>query len=146
RLYPCTFDEHNIDNLNSTSMLIIKLSPWNLRRKSTYNKAFLRGLLHGLSSINGLEFQLNVIIESSRVLRSQTVNFGFAIRIDLAGDPIHFPRAESMIRDVISLIRWEKGFRVRITKREKFRFYRRTLKDPFDLCNVVRIPQDEELS
>ena len=87
-----------------------------------------------------------VIVESSRVLLSQTVNFGFAIRIDLAGDPIHFPRAEIMIRDAISLIRKEKGFRIRITKKEKFRFYRRTLRDPFDLCNVIRIPQDEELS
>ena len=146
RLYPCTFDEQNIDSLKSTSMLIIKLSPWNLRRKSTYNKAFMRGLLHGLSSINGLEFHLCVIVESSRVLLSQTVNFGFAIRIDLAGDPVHFPRAEIMIRDAISLIRKEKGFRIRITKKEKFRFYRRTLRDPFDLCNVIRIPQDEELS
>ena len=47
-----------------------------------------------------------------------TVNFGFAIRIDLAGDPIHFPRAESMIRDAISLIRREKVFVYVLRKRK----------------------------
>ena len=146
RLYACTFDHPDTGNLKGAGVLLIKLSPWNLRRKPIYNKAFMRGLLHGLSSIEGLEFHLTVIVESSKVLLSHTLNFAFAIKIELAGDPIHFPKAEILIRNAISQFRKDKGPRIYITKKQNFRFYRRTLKDPFELCNVIRIPQDEELS
>jgi len=145
KLYLCNFERQDPPQIDALRILVIRPSLRNFRGKQKYSAGFVRTLTQGLASVRDLNYQAEVIIETSRPVSARRRNYGFSIRIQLSGDPINFDPAISVIRESLRQMREDHGLVLKLNESKKFRLLRNLLKDPFQLSSVVRIPEDESL-
>jgi len=145
RLYMCNFEKGDPPETEPLRVLVLGPALRNFRRRHKYSPGFVRTLTGGLSSVRDLRYAVEVVIESSNRLSARRRHYGFSIRITLSGDPVTFDPAIAVIRESIWEMREDKGPILRLTERRRFRLLRNLLKDPFQLCSVVRIPEEENL-
>jgi hypothetical protein len=145
KLYMCNFEKNDPPEIEPLRILVLRPALRNFGRSRKYSPGFVRTLTGGLSSVRDLKYAAEVIIESSSRMSARRRHYGFSVRITLSGDPVTFDPAISVIRESIREMREDKGPTLRLTERKRFRLLRNLLKDPFQLCSVVRVPEEESL-
>ena len=145
KLYMCNFEKRDPPENEPLRIVVLRPALRNFRGKQKYSAGFVRTLTGGLSSVRDLKYTAEVIIESSNRTSARRRHYGFSVRITLSGDPVTFDPAISVIRESLREMKEDKGPVLKLTERKRFRLLRNLLKDPFQLCSVVRIPEDENL-